>query len=94
MQVRLAKKLIERPCFYDSFSKWGSGFIPVNFLFKCERLKDFASRLAKAIFNAMIGAVECYMLREDFLNILLCLVANGACVNFGKTSAALTTVAK
>ena len=55
----------------------------VNFLIKCQRLRDFGGGSAKGTFEAMMSAVECYLPREDFLSKLICLVTDGASVNFG-----------
>ena len=37
------------------------GFVPVNFFIKCQRLRDFGGSSAKGMFEAMMGAVECYL---------------------------------
>ena len=70
------------------------GFVPINFLMKCQRLKDTGGGSAKGMFEAMMVAVECYLPREDSLSKLACLVAEGVSVNFGEISVALTTIAE
>ena len=70
------------------------GFVPVNFLMKCQRLRDFGVGSAKGTFEAMMGAVECYLPQEDFLSKLVCFVADAASVNFGDISGALTAIAQ
>ena len=70
------------------------GFVPVNFLMKCQRLRDFGVGSAKGTFEAMMGAVECYLPQEDFLSKLVCFVADAASVNFGDISGALTAIAE
>ena len=49
---------------------------------------------AIGMLEAMLGMVECYLPREDFLSKLVCLVADGTSINFGEISGALTTIAE
>ena len=74
------------------------GFVPVNFLMKCQRLRHFGGGegggSAIGMLEAMLGMVECYLPREDFLSKLVCLVADGTSINFGEISGALTTIAE
>ena len=66
------------------------GVVPVTVLLKCQRLKDFGGGTSDGTFTAMNGAMESYVSSEKFISKLVCAVADGASVNFGKHSGALT----
>lgn len=85
-----AKELV----FLKLLAKGWNGYVPVTFLLKCQRLKDFGGASADGTFRAMVDALESYFPESDYLQKLVCLVADGASVNFGHVSGALTRVSE
>ena len=60
------------------------------FIFACQSAKDFGGANADGVFAAMKSACLEYMSQEELKLKLVCIVADGAAVNFGRRSGALT----
>ena len=84
------KKLVFLKFLADGFK----GIVPVTVLLKCQRLKDFGSGKAEGTLSAMINALSVYTPKETFLRKLICAVADGASVNFGRHQGALTKLSE
>ena len=65
------------------------GYVPCTFLLRCQSLKKFGGGTASGTFEAMKDAVLLYVDAEKFKQMLICLTADGASVNFGKYNGAL-----
>ena len=63
-------------------------------LLKCQRLKDFGSGNAEGTLSAMIDALSVFSPKETFLKKLICGVADGASVNFGRHQGAITKLSE
>ena len=60
-------------------------YVPVTFLLACHRPKNFEGGSADETFNDILEALNSYLPSNDFVKKLVCLVADGASVNFGVT---------
>ena len=85
-----AKELV----FVKLLAKGDNGFLPVSFLLKCQRLKDFGGGSGEGTFKAKVDALNTYLPTDEFLKKIICLVADGASVNFGLISGALTRMSE
>ena len=81
-----AKELV----FLKLLAKGFSGYVPVTFVLKCQRLKYFGGASAEGTFKAMLDALESYFPSDELVKKIVCVVADGASVNFGNISRALT----
>ena len=70
------------------------GIVPVTILLKCQRLKDFGSGKAEVTLSAMIGTLSVYSPKEIFLRKIICVIADGASVNFGHHQGALSKLSE
>ena len=70
------------------------GVLPVTFLLKYQRLKDFGGGTSKGILNTMIDANHTYSSNYSLTKQLTFAVADGASVNFGCHTGAFTKLSK
>ena len=70
------------------------GVLPITFLLKYQRLKDFGGGTSKGILNAMIDANHTYSSNYSLTKQLTFAVADGASVNFGCHTGAFTKLSK
>ena len=74
--------------------KGKNGYVPCMFLLKCQSLKEFGGGTAKGTYEAMINACCEYIDEADLKQMLVCMAADGASVNFGKYNGALNKMAE
>ena len=73
--------------------KGHTGFVPCTFLLKCQSLKEFGGGTANGTYQAMHNAVCQYIEGEKLKQMLICMAADGAAVNFGRYNGALKLMA-
>ena len=66
------------------------GYAMPVFILACKSAKDFGGANADGVFAAMQNSCLEYMTEEEINNKLICIVADGASVNFGRLTGALT----
>ena len=55
-----------------------SGYVPVTFLLKCQRLKDFGGASAEGTFKVMLDALRLYFPSDELVKNSLCSNLSGA----------------
>ena len=80
--------------FGNIFVNGKNGFIPSMFLLKCQPLKEFGGGTANGTYQAMYDGICQYISEAKLKEILVCMAADGARVNFGKYNGALNMTAE
>ena len=70
------------------------GVVPITVLLKCQSLKDFGGGTSKGTLDAMLNALSLYASQEVIFKKIICAVADGAAVNFGRHSGALVILSE
>ena len=58
--------------FLKLLAKEFSGYVPVTFLLKCQRLKDFGGASAEGTFKVMLDALRLYFPSDELVKNSLC----------------------